>query len=279
MSSTHTRKDSIGDRMKTYENVERRYLTKRMPTLIRIDGKAFHNFTKGFQRPFDPVFAEAMWETAKYLCKNVMGCKAAYVQSDEITLLLTDWDTLTTQAWFDKNINKMVSVSASMATMAFNNAFAKLAERDHQKYVALTTPAEQNTEEGLKWHKICKTRLERIGTAMFDGRVWNVPKEEVVNNFIWRQQDATRNAIQMLAQSEFSHKELHGKSCDQIQELLFQERNINFNDLPTFQKRGACVIKETYDKDGTKRTRWVVDKDIPIFTADREYIEKFLETL
>jgi len=114
-------RDSLGDRMKdNYENVERRYLTKRMPSVLRIDGKSFHTFAKDFKKPFDTVFVDSMWDTAKYLCENVIGCKLAYVQSDEISLLLIDYDTLDTKAWFDKNVLKMVSVSASMATMAFN---------------------------------------------------------------------------------------------------------------------------------------------------------------
>lgn len=253
-------KDNLGDRMKGYENIERLYLTKRMPTIIRLDGKAFHTFTKGFQRPFDMMLMKSMWETAKYLCKNVMGCKIAYTQSDEITLLLTDWDTLTTQAWFDKNIQKIVSISASMATLVFNNAFVNIYN-------------EIDLEEISDYIDIYR---KKFNTAMFDSRVYNIPKEEVCNAFIWRQQDATRNAIQMVGQSNFSHKQLQNKTCNQIQEMLFQEKEINFNDLPTYQKRGACIVKEEYNKDEVIRSRWVVDEDIPIFTQDRDYIEKYL---
>jgi len=255
-------KDNLGDRMKGYENIERKHLTKRMPTLIRLDGKAFHTFTKGFQRPFDMILMNSMWETAQYLCKNVMGCKIAYTQSDEITLLITDYDALTTQAWFDKNIQKMVSISASMATMAFNEGFREKVNN-----------LEVNSgEEGRQWERY----YSRVGTAMFDSRVYNIPKEEVCNAFIWRQQDATRNAIQMVGQANFSHKQLQNKTCNQIQEMLFQEKEINFNDLPTYQKRGICIVKEQYDKEGIMRSRWVIDENIPIFTQDREYIEKYL---
>ena len=258
-------KDDLGDRMKGYEGIERRYMAKRTPTLIRLDGKAFHTFTKGFQRPFDMILMKTMWDTAQYICKNVMGCKIAYTQSDEITLLLTDYDTLTTQAWFDKNIQKMVSVSASMATMIFNKSFVTNLDKWIDEY--------EDTEENTK---ITNSYLRGINTAMFDSRVYNIPKEEVCNAFIWRQQDATRNAIQMVGQANFSHKQLQNKTCNQIQEMLFQEKEINFNDLPTYQKRGACIIKEQYDKDGVMRSRWVVDEDIPIFTQDRDYIEKYL---
>lgn len=251
-------KDSLGDRMKGYENISRTYLTRRMPAIIRIDGCHFHTFTKGFQKPFDEVLMNAMWETAKYLCKNVQGCKIAYTQSDEISLLLTDYDELTTSAWFDKNIQKMVSVSASMATLAFNKSFGELT----YKYF-------ENNKGGSIYDL-------RVGKAIFDSRVFVIPESDVCNYFIWRQQDSTRNAIEMVGMVYFSHKQLHKVNCNQIQEKLFQEKGINFNDLPTSQKRGACVIKEKYDKDGTERSRWIVDMDIPIFTQDREYIEKFI---
>jgi len=259
--------DSLGDRMKGYENIERRYLTRRMPAIIRVDGKAFHTFTRGFQKPFDMVLMQAMWDAAKYLCENIMGCKIAYVQSDEISLLLTDYDDIRTQAWFDKNIQKMVSVSASMATLGFNKTFAEIINRD------VKILGNIDVDSISDYYDIY---YKRINTALFDSRVFNVPKEEVCNYFIWRQQDATRNAVQMIGRANFSHKQLNNKNCNQIQEMLFQEKGINFNDLPIYQKRGVCVIKEYYDKDGTQRSRWIVDKDIPIFAQDRNYIEKYI---
>ena len=115
-------RDNLGNRMKNYEHTSRTYLTRRLPVIIRLDGKAFHTFTKGLKKPFDEILIDAMWETAKYLCKSIQGCKIAYVQSDEISLLLTDYDTIESCAWFDNNIQKMVSISASMATLAFNRA-------------------------------------------------------------------------------------------------------------------------------------------------------------
>lgn len=116
--------NSLGDRMKGYENISRIYLTKRSPVIIRIDGKAFHSFTKGFLRPFDNILMETMAETAKFLAQNISGCKLAYTQSDEISLLLTDYETNETQPWFENNLQKLVSVSASMATLHFNRIFA-----------------------------------------------------------------------------------------------------------------------------------------------------------
>lgn len=280
--------DNLGDRMKEYENIERRYLTKRMPTLIRLDGKSFHSFTKGFNKPFDMILMQSMWDTAKYLCENVMGCKIAYTQSDEITLLLTDYDNITTEAWFDKNIQKMASVSASMATLAFNNAFVNNVNKAYDKLVENPKQDDINNMEEID--KQFDIYFKRTNTALFDSRVYNIPSEEVVNAFIWRQQDATRNAIQMVGQANFSHKQLQDKNCNQIQEMLFQEKGINFNDLPVYQKRGACAVKESYVKEitsntkgtgeitgvATIRTQWVIDENIPIFTQDRIYINKFV---
>lgn len=115
--------DSLGDRMKGYEGVSRNFLTRRVPAIIRLDGKAFHTFTKGMEKPFDLVLTQAMQETMKHLCENIQGCVLGYTQSDEITLVLTDYATIQTDAWFGYNIQKMCSVSASMATMAFNREF------------------------------------------------------------------------------------------------------------------------------------------------------------
>lgn len=267
-------KDSLGDRMKGYENIERRYLTGRTPALIRLDGKAFHTFTKGFERPFDEILIKTMQETTRYLCENIMGCKIGYTQSDEIQLLLIDYDKLETQAWFDKNIQKMVSVSASMATLAFNKYFKDLAREYYSIPVSIDfMPDEKQKFYTDRYNKYCS----KFDMALFDSRTYNLPKEEVCNAFIWRQQDATRNAIQMVGQSNFSFKQLQNKSCPEIQEMLFQEKGINFNDLPEYQKRGSCIIKEEYFYGNSVRTRWIVDEKIPIFTQNRFYIEKYLE--
>jgi tRNA(His) 5'-end guanylyltransferase len=163
----------------------------------------------------------------------------------------------------------MASISASMATLAFNNAFDENVGDFYSKNITDDWTSD--------WVDVLFNKYrERIGTALFDSRIYNIPKEEVCNALIWRQQDATRNAIQMVGQANFSHKQLQNKNCNQIQEMLFQEKQINFNDLPTYQKRGTCIVKETYTKEDTQRTRWVEDKDIPIFTQDRNYIEKYL---
>ena len=267
-------KDDLGNRMKEfYENRSKTYLTRRVPVIIRLDGKAFHTFTKGFKRPYDEILHSTMNDTMKYLCENIQGCKLGYTQSDEITLLLTDYDNLQTDAWFGYSVQKMCSVAASMATMAFNRFF-------YRHYCDIFTFAKDEPQE------YTQTLFDKIGIAMFDARCFSIPKEEVTNCFIWRQQDATRNAIQMLGQCNFSHKQLDKKSCNDIQEMLMTEKGINFNDMPTEFKRGICCYKESYEhitvdlktgeKTPTERTRWVFDKDIPIFTQDRDYIERYV---
>ena len=275
--------DSLGDRMKeNYENRAKTYLVRRMPVIIRIDGKAFHTFTSGFQRPYDTIFHNAMNGTTKFLCENIQGCKIGYTQSDEITLLLTDYDTLTTAAWFDYGVQKICSVAASIATLAFNKAFAKA----FNEWGSDNLP---DWDLGGTNEPVDKSLLDLCGVyskaqergAMFDARCFNIPIEEVNNCFIWRQQDATRNAIQMLGQCNFSHKELQNKSCNDIQDMLMLQKETNFNDFPTAFKRGVCCIKkqvECTDRLTGYKTEWVIDTEIPIFSQDREYIERFLRS-
>lgn len=267
--------DSLGDRMKeNYENRAKTYLVRRMPVIIRLDGKAFHTFTAHFKRPYDEVFHAAMNATTKHLCENIQGCKVGYTQSDEITLLLTDYDTLTTAAWFDYGVQKMCSVAASIATLAFNKAFANAAE---ELFLSDYTEAWNTSDEDDNLAEAYQNAMDN--GAMFDARCFNIPVEEVVNCFIWRQQDATRNAIQMLGQCNFSYRELHNKSCNDIQDMLMLQKQINFNDMPTVFKRGVCCVKQQVgcaDRLVGYKTEWIIDTEIPIFSQNREYIEKFV---
>lgn len=266
--------DSLGDRMKTYENVTRTHLTRRTPVIIRIDGKAFHTFTRNFVKPFDDILVETMQDTMKYLCENIEGCVLGYTQSDEITLVLCDYKKLTSQAWFDNNIQKMCSISASMATLEFNRKFCE----NKNRWIMDTYDCVHSNEGMLgEWFKI---KIAYDGAsfhgALFDSRVFNIPKEEVNNCLLWRQQDATRNSIQSVAQANFSHKQLQNKNCSELQEMLFQEKGINWNDIPTHLKRGSCCIKKQYEietGDGvTLRSRWVIDEEIPVFSQDTSYV-------
>ena len=266
--------DALGNRMKTYEYVTRNYLTRRMPVIIRLDGKAFHTFTRGLKKPFDELFVKTMQDTMKYLCENVQGCVLGYTQSDEITLVLVDYQDRDSCAWFDNNIQKMVSVSASMATMAFNQFFAmRYHDLEENVFEAWNVTDEE--------YKYVDTLRKKLHSATFDSRVFNIPKEEVANVILWRQQDATRNSIQSVGQANFSHKELHGKNCSDIQDMLVLEKGINWNDYPTTLKRGSCCVKKPFkinegtDKE-TIRNKWVIDNEIPIFTQDKDYINKLI---
>lgn len=286
--------DDLGNRMKTfYEQIPKTKLMRRTPVIIRIDGKAFHTFTRGFKRPFDEILIKTMQETTKYLCENIQGCVLGYTQSDEITLVLVDYQRFESSAWFDYEIQKICSISASMATMAFNKFFRNNVENFVQD-CATGYETRGLCGEGTIEYELCKTYEKALEKgAMFDARVFNIPKEEVTNCVYWRQLDASRNSIQMVGQANFSHKELHCKTCNDIQDMLMLQKNINWNDFPTHQKRGTCVIKsdetETITEDNigtdgsvigtvkTVRSKWIIDKNIPIFKGEgREYIDRLV---
>lgn len=241
-----SQKDTLGDRQKGYEKAQAIRLTGRTPVIIRLDGKAFHTYTKRLpdidpslkQSPFSDIMHYCMTATAVALCKQVQNCQLAYTQSDEITLLLTDWDTLDTQQWFGGQVQKMVSIAASIASVTFNDRI-----------------------------KACTTA--EMPLALFDARVFTLPKEEVTNNFLWRQQDATRNSLQMLARFYFSHTQLQDKNTAQMHDMLMLQYGVNWNDIPTWQRRGTCIKR---DEEGV----WTVDEEIPIFSADRTYINALL---
>ena len=260
--------DDLGTRMKEfYEGVPKTRLMRRTPVAIRIDGKAFHTFTRGFQKPFDEILIKSMQETTKYLCEHIQGCVLGYTQSDEITLILVDYKHLDSSAWFDYEVQKLCSISASMATMAFNKFFVEFAYEVRPDDVRL--PDSQEAD-----YKSILYKAAEKG-AMFDARAFNIPREEVTNLVYWRQLDATRNSIQMVGQANFSHKELQNKSCNMIQDMLHEERGINWNDFPTHQKRGTCVVRKPNDKGYSE---WVIDKEIPIFKGEgRAYIEGLIQ--
>lgn len=201
-------RDDLGTRMKEqYENRTRYFLPRRSYTIVRIDGKSFHTYTRKLPRPYDLQLMQDMADTAKYLCENMQGASFAFVQSDEISVLLTDFAKDLTSAWFDGNIQKIASISASLATAKFN----------------------QLRPTG--------------GLAQFDARCFTIPDPvEVQNYFVWRQKDATRNSVSMAAQSVYSHKQLLGKSQKEMQELLFQ-KGINWNDYPATFKRGQGIFR------------------------------------
>lgn len=211
---------SIGDRFKTYEAVWKAVLPRRLPVVVRCDGKAFHSHLRGADKPFDLQFIADMAEVAKALCAEMQGAVFAYHQSDEISVLLQDWEGTHTEPWFAGELQKIVSISAAVATAT-----------------------------------LCSIRP---GRPLFDARAFVLPNRvEVANYMIWRQRDAVRNSISMAAQAHFSHKRLQGVNGNQMQEMLFTEHGINWNDYPVECRRGQVVVRETGEREVTyidKRT-------------------------
>lgn len=223
-----------------YEHRTRYMLPRRTYTVIRVDGKAFHSLTRGCGRPFDKHFMAAMTAVGQRLCTGIQGACLAYVQSDEVSVLLQDFAEITTDAWFDGNVQKMASVSAAMATASFTAAWGTV--------------------------------------GLFDSRVFTIPDSvEVENYFIWRQQDATRNSIQMAGHALFSDRELHKKSTADIQDML-HARGINWNDYPVPCKRGT-VIRRVVVSDEPLRTAWLADHETPIFTKERAYLSALVSRM
>jgi tRNA(His) 5'-end guanylyltransferase len=211
--------------MKAYEVSYDFVLPIRCPAIIRIDGKAFHSFTKNLERPFDDRLAEALDAVAVDLLKEIQNSRFAYLQSDEISILLIDYNRFDSQQWLGGRLQRMVSISASIATEGFARHFGP--------------------------------------NAHFDSRAFMLPREEIVNYFIWRQWDCVRNSIQMVARQYYSHKELISIDNDAAQEMIFQAGN-NWDDYPAYWKRGRIISKEG------------IDKEIPIFSKCQNYFDKFL---
>jgi len=202
--------DSLGDRMKTYEATSRYLLPRRTYTIIRVDGRAFHSYLRGAEKPFDFVFIEDMGAVAVTLCEEISGAVFAYHQSDEISVLVQDFEAPGTQAWFGGVLSKVVSVSASLA-----------ATRLYSRRPGVVLP-------------------------LFDSRAFTIAdRAEVASYFIWRQRDAVRNSISMAAQAHFSAKQLHGVNTGQMQELLWSQKGINWNDYPAAAKRGQVAVKQS----------------------------------
>jgi tRNA(His) guanylyltransferase len=262
----------LGDRMKEfYENRTRYQIPRRTYTIIRIDGKAFHSYTKKLIRPFDNGLINDMDETAKYLCENIQGAKLAYVQSDEISILITDFDNIDTDMWFDGNIQKMASVSASMATSKFNKL--RLERTMKEEYDDLDSPVFFD-------YTSIKNLIGKIKIAEFDSRIFQIPTStEVVNYFIFRQNDAKTNSVSALAQNYYSHKELQNKNTQTLQEMV-RDKKIEWNELPTRKKYGGLIVKKeteitTINKNGETdifmRNKWE-SVDTPVFLEKKEFL-------
>lgn len=220
--------DGLGDRMKrNYEKPSRSFLTRRTPVILRLDGKAFHTFTRQFEKPFDMEYKKLMIHTTMHLCNRIQGAKFAYTQSDEISILLTDFDTHTTEAWFNYNIQKMCSVAASMASAIMNVKYI-------EKY------GHPNTGE----------------LPVFDCRAFNIPEDEVANYFRWRAKDWKRNSILMLTGAHYSVNEMKGKKQPDMHEMLHQ-KGVNWAKLLDVWKNGTMFSKVQIGMgEDSERTRW-----------------------
>lgn len=257
MRPTTSSANSLGDRMKEYEDASRFYLPRRLPLIVRLDGKSFHTYTRGLERPYCLPLIAAMDEVAKFLCSEVQNAVLAYVQSDEISLVLVDYKEIKTNSWFDSNLQKIVSVSAGLAS-------AKMTE--------------------LSASIFGKMRL-----ATFDARAFVLPPHDVANYLIWRQHDWNRNSLAMLAQSLYSHRELEGKGRAEQHEMCFRKGK-NWSELPSHLKDGRVIVKKLVPKVVDRdidaaamtapwivtRSEWCVLEPTPIFIDAKSWIEELV---
>lgn len=258
--------ETLSDRMKEYEKVTEARLIKKQPVIIRLDGKTFHTFTQGIDKPFDEDLADAFEFTCVKLKEKVQGAKLIYTQSDEISILLTDWEKTTTDCWFDYRIQKVVSIASSLATCFFNQYIDEIVAKYYKKYNQKDISYEEE-QLYLKKYQLWRSKKYK---ANFDARIFNLPISEIANYFIYRQKDAIRNSIQSLGQAHFSHKELNKKNTSEVIQMVKDKVSIDFNELSSRQQKGICLYRD-FDTE-----KWIIDKDIPDFLANREYIEKYV---
>ena len=249
---------NLEDRMKSYEQAARTVLPRRLPIIIRVDGKGFSDYTKQLPgKPFDRNFISVMESTARALCQEIQGAQMAYVQSDEISVLVHGYKKFESEPWFGNQVQKMVSVSAAVASATFTanswRMWAKLAVRDADPLPSIGD----------------------IEPAYFDARVFVVPEADVANYFLWRQRDGIRNSIQMYARSHFSHSELHKKGTNEMVEMC-KAKGHDWHALPPSLRNGRAVYRDCKLIDGTWRSHFVTDTNVPLFVNDKHYIERHL---
>lgn len=292
------KKDSLGDRQKQYEEVQKHYLVPKMPFIIRIDGKAFHTYTRGFVKPFDNVMGAAMKRTMQSLCEDIPGAVFGYTQSDEITIVCKYTDRIKSQAWFGGRVEKIIAITASKATKYFNKYFRDEVENfehfNRNKSLELSKAigkygidsdevAKLRSEVNLDSENFYKTYVKKLGEAEFDSRVFNIPEWDCINNVIWRQQDAIRNSVEMVGHANFSAKQLNKVNCEGIKEKLKAEKGIDWErDFTPYQKRGACCYKQEEEKEIrgkiVTRSTWIIDEAMPIIHNTQENREWFKNT-
>ena len=254
---------TLSDRMKgAYENKYRNYLPENIPVIVRLDGQHFHSFCRGMKKPFDPIFVKTMQQTMLKLCEIIPNVKFGYVESDEISLVMIQSER-NSQPWFDNNIQKIVSTSAAFCTLWFNNYFTE------NTIINTTLDIYNMDQDSYDWKMVRKSQE----MPTFDSRVFVVPAFEVHNYFVWRQQDCTRNSIQAVAQTLFTQSEMHGINTTKLQDKMFTEKGVNWNDYTTVEKRGTCAYRvptTVIGKDGQEviRYKWILDYEMPILTSE-----------
>lgn len=252
-------KQTLADRMKEYEANFDYKIMRRCPVILRLDGRSFSRLTKSLEKPSEK-FINAMANTTLDVAKDIEGCVFGYCQSDEITLVLKNDQSIYSMPWFDNRIQKMVSIAAAEATYAFG----------------------KNLE---------KQELE-LKRGIFDCRVFSVPNTiELVNNLIYRQRDCMRNAISLVADAQLRKrlgkgaalKLLLNKGSKERLQLLFEKCGIDFwKDYPSAVIRGVGAYRKPEEKIGKDnvpiiRNSWVLDYNIPEFDKDAALIIKAYE--
>jgi len=234
----------LGNRMKKYERTTTECLVHRMPAILRVDGRGFSIFTKGFTKPFDKVIMGCMERVGLALCADISTAKLAYGQSDEVSILLVDYDKFETMQWFDGNVEKICSIAASIATLAFNEALRLHLNEAEESVV------------GDEWKRVELLKRKQF-KAMFDARIFPIPKEDVTNYFLWRRQDATRNSVNSLGQANFSPRQLRGVGVPEVKQMLLTKGE-SWDNLSWREKEGFYIVKERYldPESSVDRTRW-----------------------
>lgn len=256
--------DSLGARQKDYEAAFDYQLIRRTPIAVRVDGRGFSRVTRKLKKPYEPLLLEAMAETMFYVISEMAGAVFGYQQSDEITFILRNDQSLDSEPWYGNRVQKLISISASLATKGLEKALAKQ-----------------------------DTKLDLCGDTLFDARVFALPTVgEAVNNLIWRQQDCSRNAISGAAQAllgkklgkKTALKLLHGKSTKDKIEMLLEECGVDFDqEFPQAFRNGVGAYKVPIvipSKTGVDSTRkkWVLDWELPNFVHDKDFIYNIIFT-
>ena len=266
---TNGKNSDLSSRMKNYESCYGFKIPNRSYVIIRLDGKGFSKYTKAFDKPFDDLLSNVMDVATVELC-NYMNPLFAYTQSDEISLVFSTIENIESEMVFDGKLQKLCSISASKVTAAFNKTMLRLLATFKYKPEEISEKLLNGTFPEIE--------------AVFDSRVFVIPDfRDVSNYFVWRQQDCTRNSVSMAASANFSHKLLEGKSSAEKQEMLFQEKGINWNDYANKYKRGTVIKKQQIFVDGAEgpvaRNKWLPDYTTPIFTQEKEYLYNLIPTI